>query len=154
MDGNLEPLAQFFGETLHLLRLDAFSPAHAQGIAHNDLGTFVVTDHLFQLTEVQTLVLPLDGFESLRGNAKQVRNGYANPLGTHVQTQNSAETPRARRLRLDWFGGHVWIISPRGKAKKGFTMLKWPLAKPRPRRRHRLRMRRCPLLQRSADIGR
>jgi hypothetical protein len=43
-------------------------------------------DHLFQLGEIEPLVLPVDGFDSLGGYAEQVRDGKANPLGTDVQT--------------------------------------------------------------------
>jgi len=80
MHGQREALAQFLGETLHLLCLDTFGSIHLQGIAHHDLGNLVIADYLLELPEVQAFVLPLNGFESLCGNAKQVRNRYPNPL--------------------------------------------------------------------------
>jgi hypothetical protein len=36
------------------------------------------------LSEIQALVLPVDGFESLRSNAEGVRYGKADPLGPNV----------------------------------------------------------------------
>ena len=86
VNGQREALAQFLREAPHFLRLDAFGPAHAQGIAHNDFRHVVAVDHLFQFAEIEPLVLPVDGFDSLGGYAKQVRDGQANPLGTDVQS--------------------------------------------------------------------
>ena len=79
-----EALAQLFCEALHLLGLDALGPAHPQRVAHDDLGHLVFADHLFQLGEIQALVLPVKGFESLRSNAEWVRDGKADPLRPDV----------------------------------------------------------------------
>jgi len=82
--GQRETLAQLFCEALHFLGLNAFGPAHAQWVPHNDLGHFVFVDHLFQLGEIQALVLPVKGFESLCGNTEGVGYGEADPLGPDV----------------------------------------------------------------------
>ena len=49
---------------------------------------------IFQLGEVEALVLPVECFQSLRCNAQRVRKGEADPFRTNVETQNSWRTPR------------------------------------------------------------
>jgi hypothetical protein len=77
-------LTQLFCEALHFFGLDAFGPTHPQRVAHDDLGHLIFADHLFQLGEIQALVLPLDGFESLRSDTKGVRYGKADSFRPDV----------------------------------------------------------------------
>lgn len=115
VDGQLEALAQFFREALHLFGLDPLGSAHAEGIAHDDFSDLVFADHLFQLGEIEALVLPVEGLNTLSGDAQQVRDGQADSLRANVQAQNS----RVLRIQgVGWFRGHVAIISPGEETKK------------------------------------
>lgn len=64
--------AEFIGEAMHFLGLDSFSAAHAQREPDHDLGHIVISNHLREFFEVQPFVLPLEGFESLRGDAQRI----------------------------------------------------------------------------------
>ena len=107
-----------------------FRSAHAQRVAHDYFSDRVLANYSVEFSEIQTLVLPVDSFESLRRNPERVRDGQTNPLRTNVQ----AENPRVRpALGLCSFVGHVEIISPSEKTKKRVTMQGWQPARLRPR---------------------
>ena len=89
MDGQAEAAADFFREGLHLLGLDPFAAGHAEGQADYDFGHAVLANDLLQLGKIEALVLPVEGFQSLRRDAQRVGNGEADPLRTNVQAQNS-----------------------------------------------------------------
>jgi hypothetical protein len=80
MDGQAKAAADFFREGLHLLGLDPFAAGHAEGQADHDLGYAVLADDLLELGKINALVLPVERFQSLGGNAQWVRNGEADPF--------------------------------------------------------------------------
>lgn len=80
MDGQAKAAADFFREGLHLLGLNPFAASHAEGQADHDLGHLVLADDLLQLGKITALILPVERFQSLGGNAKWVGNGEADPF--------------------------------------------------------------------------
>lgn len=94
VDRQLKTLAQRCGEKLHLLRLDAFGSAHAEGVPHDNFGNLIVADDPLQLVKVQPLVLAADGREALGGDAERIRNRHPDGLGPDIQAQDSRVTWR------------------------------------------------------------
>lgn len=90
MDWQLKTLTQFFGEAPHLFGLDTFGSAHAQRVADDHLDDLVLADYIFQLGEIQALVLAMQGFDSLGGDAEQIGDGQANPLGAYIEAESPA----------------------------------------------------------------
>ncbi len=80
MDRQAKAAADFFREGLHLLGLYSFTAGHAEGQADYDLGHPVLPNDLLQLGKIEALVLPVEGFQSLRRNAQRVGNGEPDPL--------------------------------------------------------------------------
>jgi len=96
MNGELEMLAQVLGEGLDFFGLCAFGSAHAQGKADDDFPHVILTDDAVQVSEVAALVLTLEGFEALGGDAERVGDGDADAAGTDVEAEDAA---RGRRFR-------------------------------------------------------
>lgn len=75
MDRKAEALAQILGESPDFLRLDTRGTAHAQGQADDDFLNVVVANDAIKLSEVVALILALEGFEALGGDAERIRDG-------------------------------------------------------------------------------
>jgi len=76
--GTLKTLPQLLGEALHLLRLYALGAAHPQRQADDNFCHLILAYHTVQLLEIQTLILPANGFQSLGGYSQRIGNCQAN----------------------------------------------------------------------------
>src|ERR1019366_8454295 len=65
VDRQLELTAQFFGEHLHFLRLDALTPAHAQRQSHYQFGDVELLDHSPQVVQVIPFVAAAQSRQAL-----------------------------------------------------------------------------------------
>jgi len=75
MDRQAKATADFVSEDLHLLGLYPFPAGHAQGQSDYDFRHLVLANNLVQLGKIRALISPVEGFQSLRGNAQRIGNG-------------------------------------------------------------------------------
>lgn len=89
VDGELEMLAQVLGEILDLFGLDTLCATHAQREADDDLFHLIIPDDTIQITEIVFLVLPMEGFQALCGNAERVRYGYTDSTRPDIEPEDA-----------------------------------------------------------------
>src|SRR5579864_7871305 len=87
--GQFEVLAQVLGEILDLLGLDTLCATHAQREADDDLFHLIIPDDTIQITEIVFLVLPMEGFQALCGNAERVRYGYTDSTRPDIEPEDA-----------------------------------------------------------------
>jgi len=81
-------LAQIFCERLHLVRLDPFSAAHAQGKSDHNLPHVILLNHLLQLLKVVSFISALQRLQPLRRNPKRIRHRHPDSSRPNIEAKN------------------------------------------------------------------
>src|SRR5581483_2126771 len=87
VDWEFEVPAEIFGEGLDLFCLDALRTAHAQGEADYDLLDVVLPDQAVEVGEIILLVSAMQGFQTLRGDAKWIGDGNSDSPCPDIKTE-------------------------------------------------------------------
>ncbi len=101
MHGYLEALLQLRREQGHFLGLNTDLPAQSQRVAYHQFHHFILPDHIFKLREIRALVLALDGFQALRGDAQWVGYGDTDAAGADIERENAtADWREFKRIQM------------------------------------------------------
>jgi hypothetical protein len=102
--------------------------AHLQGQPDHDFPHVVIADDLLQMSKITPLVLSLQCFQPLGGDAQWVRDGQAHTLRSVVNRQNTVWN---QHFAIIGAGDHGSLrVSPTGEAaifseERILTLQKW-----------------------------
>jgi hypothetical protein len=99
MHRKLELFSQVFGEARYGFGLGAFLPAHAQGVANDDLANLILPDNLREALKIKAFVLSLKSVQTLGRNPERIRDGQPDSSGANVESENAGGSWSVGRFR-------------------------------------------------------